>query len=179
MYVYQDGVYFRSENEIIYPEIQRILGEHTTKNAKTETFHKIADMTSCSRDVLDSASPNFIPLKNGVYDLSTSTLLPQSPSYHFTSQFPITYDPKADCPLSKKFFGDVLSEEQLLTVQEWLGYYFYRLYLFKKAIIFVGEGDTGKTTLLETIIHLLGKKNISSVWRRKSSAIKKTANGNF
>ena len=55
MFVYRDGKYFRAENEIIYPETQRILGEVITKSAKMETFHKIADMTSCNRDIFTSA----------------------------------------------------------------------------------------------------------------------------
>lgn len=172
MYVYQKGVYFRSENEIIYPEIQRILQEAINKNAKAETFHKIADMTSHPRDVFQLAPLNFIPLANGVYDMNTKSLLPQSPEYRFTYQFPIKYDPKVDCPKTKAFFEQVLTSEQYKVIQEWIGYYFYRLYIFKKAIIFVGEGDTGKTTLLETIINLLGRDNISSISLQKMTSDK-------
>lgn len=172
MYVYQNGVYFRSENEIIYPEIQRVLGEQVTKAAKSETFHKMADMTSHPREVFSSAPIKFIPLANGVYDMEKKILLPQSASYRFTYQFPIKYNPKAECPKTKAFFEQVLTAEQIPIVQEWMGYYFYRLYMFKKAIIFVGEGDTGKTTLLETVVNLLGKKNISSVSLQKMTSDK-------
>lgn len=172
MYVYQYGVYFRSENEIIFPEIQRVLGELVDKSAKMETFHKIADMTSYPRDVFTSAPLNFIPLANGVYDLDKKELLPHSPEYRFTYQFPVKYNPNLVCTKTKKFLEQVLTPVQELIVQEWIGYYFYRLYQFKKAIILVGEGDTGKTTLLETIIHLLGKDNISSVSLQKMSGDK-------
>jgi len=163
MYVYQNGIYRRAENEIIYPEVQRVLQELTTRPAKSDTFSKIADMTSKNRDIFMSAEPNFIPLKNGVYDLDTKMLLPHDPKYRFTSQFPVTYDPDATCPKSEVFFQRVLAEEDVATLQEWLGYYFYRLYTFKKAIILVGEGDTGKTTFLETIINMVGTDNITGV----------------
>lgn len=172
MYVYRGGVYKRAENEVVYPEIQRILGEHITKNAKTETFHKIADMTSHPRSVFDSAELEFIPLANGVYNMKTKELLPHDSQYRFTYQFPIQYRPDADCPKTKAFMNQVLTPDQYKVVQEWLGYYFYRLYSFKKAIIFVGEGDTGKTTLLETILHLLGKQNVSSVSLHKMTSDK-------
>lgn len=172
MFVYQDGLYFRAENEIIYPEIQRILGEYTTKSAKLETFHKIADMTSFSRTIFESADPKFIPLGNGVYNMEERLLLPHSPEYRFTYQFPVQFESEADCPKTKAFMEHIFSEGQRPTIQEWLGYYFYRMYLFKKAIIFVGEGDTGKTTFLETIVHLLGSKNISSVSLQKMSSDK-------
>lgn len=175
MFVYRDGIYFRAENEIIYPEIQRVLGDLVTKSAKMETFHKIADMTSQSRSVFTTAPLNFIPLSNGVYDTNTKTLLPHSPDYKFKYKFPVIYNPTADCPRTKAFFEQVLTPEQQLTIEEWIGYYFYREYMFKKAIIFVGEGDTGKTTLLETIINLLGKENISSVSLQKMTSDKFSA----
>lgn len=172
MFVYRDGVYGRAENEVIYPEIQRILGEAITKNAKTETFHKIADMTSHPRSVFESAELKYIPLANGVFDLETKELLPHDSKYRFTFQFPVHYNPEAKCPETINFLGTVLEDDQVQVVQEWLGYYFYRLYMFKKAIIFVGEGDTGKTTLLETIINLIGKDNISSVSLHKMTSDK-------
>jgi putative DNA primase/helicase len=172
MYVYRDGIYFQAENEIIYPEIQRILKDNVTKNAKTETFHKIADMTSYPRSIFGTTDPNFIPVKNGVFNLQTSELLPHNPKYRFTYKLPIIYDPSATCPKTEAFFKQVLTEEQENTVQEWLGYYLYRSYQFKKAIIFVGEGDTGKTTLLEVITHFLGRENVSSVSLHKMTSDK-------
>ncbi len=172
MYVYRNGVYFRAENEIIFPEIQRILGDNVTKNAKTETFHKIADMTSHPRSVFSTAPINCIPLANGVYDMDTKMLLPHDSKYRFTYQFPVQFNPNATCSKTDAFLHQVLSPEQYQTVVQWIGYYFYRMYSFKKAIIFVGEGDTGKTTLLETIIHLLGKDNISSVSLHKMTSDK-------
>lgn len=175
MYVYRDGMYKRAENEVIYPEIQRILGRHVTKNAKNETFHKIADMTSYPRDIFSSAHPRYIPLKNGVYDFETLKLLPHDPSYRFTYQFPIIYRPDEKCPKTEAFLDQVLTKDQRTIVEEWMGYYFWRIYQFKKAIIFVGEGDTGKTTLLETIIHMVGKENTSGVSLQKMTSDKFSA----
>lgn len=166
-YYYRNGVYVPAENELIFPEIQRILGDLTTKQAKNETLHKIADMTRKSRDVFNSAPLNLIPLKNGVFDTVSATLLPHNPNYYFSFQFPIIYDKNATCPLTQAFFKDVLTDEQIETVEEWIGYYFYRLYAFKKAIIFVGEGDAGKTTLLEVISYVLGRDNLSAVTLQK------------
>lgn len=167
IYIYRTGMYARAENEIIYPEIQRILQDQVDKSAKLEVLHKIQDATYKNRNVFKSAPVNLIPLSNGVYDSLEKKLLPHSPTYRFTFQFPIAHNPKAECPVSIQFMRDVLSDEQFQTMQEWLGYYFYRIYAFKKAIIFVGEGDTGKTTLLEMITHLLGRDNISSISLQK------------
>lgn len=172
MYIYRDGMYFRAENEIIFPEIQRVLGDQVTKSAKLEAFHKIADMTANPRSVFSVTPPQQIPLRNGVYHFDTKTLTPHKPEYRFTFQFPVVFDPKAECPKTLAFMDQILTADQKLTMQEWIGYYFYRFYAFKKAIIFVGEGDTGKTTLLETIVHLLGRENISSVSLQKMTSDK-------
>jgi len=163
VYIYDSGMYRRAENEIIYPEVQRILKEEVNKSAKLEVFHKIVDVTYKRREVFSSTPVNFIPLRNGVYDIDTGKLLPHSPDYKFKFQFPITYNADSKCPNMHQFMRDILNEDQKATIEEWLGYYFYRIYAFKKAVIFVGEGDTGKTTLLETINSLLGRENVASV----------------
>lgn len=172
MFVYRGGYYFQAENEIIYPEIQRVLGNHVTKSAKMETYHKIADMTANSRDIFTSAPLNFIPLVNGVYDRNTKELLPHDAKYRFTYQLPVKYDKDATCPRVDAFFDQVLDPEQKLIVEEWIGYYFWRNYMFKKAVIFVGEGDTGKTTLLQVIMNLIGDKNISGIPLQKMATDK-------
>ena len=175
IYLYQGGMYVEGQNNVILPEIQRILGHLVTKSAKMETLHKIADMTSHPRTIFTTADLRFIPLKNGVFDRTERKLLSHRPLYRFTYQFPITYQPEAECPKTIKFFEQVLPDGHLPTLQEWLGYYFHRNYSFKKAIIFVGEGDTGKTTLLETIVYLLGMDNISSVSLQKMTGDKFSA----
>lgn len=172
MYVYRDGIYFQATNEIIYPTIQSILGPLVTTSARHETFNKIASFTMRPRSVFAGAPLNFINLANGVYDRDTKTLLPHDPKYKFTHKFPIVYDPTATCLLTNLFLDTILDPEQRLTVEEWMGYYFMRNYQFKKAIIFVGQGDTGKTTLLEVIDFMLGKENISSVTLQKMAGDK-------
>jgi P4 family phage/plasmid primase-like protien len=171
-YVYRDGYYRRAENEVINPETQRVLGALVTKSAKSETMHKIQDQTWAPRSIFETAPLNLIPVRNGVYDLNTGNLLPHSAEYKFKFQFPLDYDPAATCPKSEAFMRQIFTENQFLTMQEWLGYYFHRNYMFKKAVILVGEGDTGKTTFLKMVTHLLGTENVSSVSLQKMTGDK-------
>jgi P4 family phage/plasmid primase-like protien len=170
IFVYIDGMYREAENVVVFPEIQRLLGHFATKGVKTEIQQKIADLTARSRDIFTTAEERYIPLRNGVYDLETATLLPHDPKYYFKYQFPILYDPAAQCHKTSDFFDQVLTKDQRSTMEEWLGYLFLRNYMFKKAVIMVGEGDTGKTTLLEVITNLVGKENIAGVSLHKMSA---------
>lgn len=176
MFIYRDGMYHPgADNLVIFPEIQRILNHHVDRKAKSETYHKICDMTSHPRSVFTETPLRYIPLKNGVFDFETKELLPHSAHYHFMYQFPVIYNPQAECPKAQAFFYQVLTPEQRTIVEEWIGYYFWRNYMFKKAIIFVGAGDTGKTTLLEVIVNLLGANNISSISLQKMSSDKFSA----
>jgi putative DNA primase/helicase len=172
MYIYQDGYYKRAENDFVFPEVQRILTKFVDKNAKTEALHKIQDMTTNPRNIFQSASVRYIPVLNGIYDTQDKTLLPHSYTYHFKYQIPVTYNAEATCPVISKFLDDTFTEDQRATVEEWIGYQFYRQYSLKKALIIVGEGDTGKTTFLEMMIALVGPDNISGVSLHKMAGDK-------
>ncbi len=172
LFIYKDGIYCRGENEIVLPEIQRILNNNITKSAKTETIHKIHDHTSKPRSIFENTDVRYIPVLNGVYDVVDKQLLEHSPDYHFKYQIPVKYDPNATCPKIEAFFDQVFTEVQRQTIEEWIGYCFYRNYMFKKALIIVGEGDTGKTTFLELLSALIGKENKSGVSLHKISGDK-------
>jgi putative DNA primase/helicase len=89
--------------------------------------------------------------------------LPHDPKYLFFTKIPINYARDTDCLQIKKFLRGVLDREDILVIQEWAGYLLYRMYFIKKAMIFVGEQDTGKTTLLSLLIKFIGEKNVSSI----------------
>lgn len=171
-FVYRDGYYMRAENELLLPEIQRVLDDLVNKSAKTETFHKIQDATSHTRDIFEETEPGFIPVFNGVFNVHTSTLLPHDSKYHFKYQIPVVYDPQATCPKIDQFFETIFTPVQRATVEEWIGYCFYRNYMYKKALILVGEGDTGKTTFLELLTCLIGEDNKSGISLHKISGDK-------
>jgi len=169
IYVYKDGKYVIGEEHYVLPDIQRILKDLTKKNAKTETLHKIEDMTANTRDIFESTDRRYLPLRNGVYDTEDKVLLPHSHEYRFLHQFPVDYKEGATCPQILEFIQGVLQPEDIPVFQEFLGFLFYRKYSFKKAMIFVGERDTGKTSLLSVITALVGKQNTSGLSLQKIS----------
>ncbi len=167
IYTYEKGKYTKTDQSVIYPEVQRILGSLTTKRAKTETLHKIVDSTQGSFSVFETAPIELIPVKNGVYNVLTKELWSHSHTHRFLFCFPFEYLPEAKCPVVLDFLSQVLHPKSLPVFQEIVGYLFYRRYSFKKAIILIGEKDTGKTTLISLLVRLLGKENISGVSLQK------------
>ena len=75
----------------------------------------------------------------------------------------IEYNEKADCPLFKKFIKEVISENDVLNIQEFFGYCLYRDYHIHRAFMLFGAGSNGKSTILKVIKALLGSDNIVSI----------------
>jgi len=62
-----------------------------------------------------------------------------------------------------KFLEEVADPDDIPAIQEMFGYCLYRDYPIQKAFLFVGSGRNGKSTLLNVLIALLGRQNVSSV----------------
>lgn len=161
IYLYKDGVY-RFDGGYIIKEILRFTGGVATQNTRNEIYKTIKEKTWEEKDTF-TVPAEYINLKNGIYNIKSKDLLPHNPEFRFLHQIPVVYDKNADCPKIKKFLNQILDEDSIKVIQEWSGFCLYRIYFIKKAIICLGEGDTGKTTLLKLLWRLLGKENTSSI----------------
>ena len=106
-----------------------------------------------------------VNVKNGMLDLGTREIRPHSRDYLSTIQLQARYDLTAICPrweqlLDEVFQGDV---ELIDLVQEFMGYSLIPDTSQEKALLLIGEGANGKSTLLRVWEYLLGPDNISSV----------------
>lgn len=163
--LYKDGIYIDGLS-ILKKEIQNILEEMATIGVKNEIIEKIKDFTTIQRKEFE-VDKKYINLKNGIFDLDNETLFLHDPQFLFLSQLPLVYNPEATCPAINNFFNEIIKAEDLPIIQEWFGFCLYRSYAFKKAMILVGERNTGKTTLLNLITLFIGRANISGVALQK------------
>lgn len=162
LYVYKDGVYSSDEScKIIKRETQLILQNKFSPHNVTLITGQVAAQTyfDGKREDFENNSEEMICIDNGILNLLTKELLPHNPDCVFLSKIPVTYDPIADCPLTKEFVNNVFNEEDVPVIQEWIGYTLYRKYIFKKALILLGERDSGKTTFVECLKSFMGKQN--------------------
>lgn len=170
LYLYKDGIYITGTS-IVRQEVENILEELASIRIKNEIIDKIKDRTRIERTAFE-VDFKFINLHNGILNVETREFLPHSPNYLFTFQLPVCYELKADCSKIKGFLKDVLHSDDVLIFQEWVGFCIYRRYFIKKALICVGEKDTGKTTLLNIVTEFIGTKNISGVSLQKLASDK-------
>jgi len=105
-------------------------------------------------------------LKNGVLDLETFVLSNHSSNYGFTHILPYAYDSEARCPAFDKFMQDVtLSRVDLESILfEFMGYSISGDDCWEhKALILIGEGSNGKSTLNKVLKKLVGKTGYSTL----------------
>ncbi|MBI5645240.1 hypothetical protein HY970_04045 [Candidatus Kaiserbacteria bacterium] len=175
IYVYESGVYVPGE-DILKKAIREILGETCTTYYVKETLETIKDRTCIDRATF-TVDPNLINLNNGIFNVQTGRLHQHDACQYFQTKIPVNYDVDADCPIIKQYLADVIDEEQLALVQEWFGYALYREYFIKKAMILVGDGDTGKSTYISLLVAFIGEGNVAGISLQKLSYDKFAAAG--
>jgi len=106
---------------------------------------------------------NKIVVTNGILDVVTKELIPHTPELFVTTHIPITYDPSAKCPAILKFIEEVVGKNQVPIIQECFGYCLLKAMPFPQALMLIGFGRNGKSTLLNLLEKLLGEKNVSSL----------------
>jgi len=131
----------------------------------------IKDLTLTNRNDF-KVEENLINLNNGIFNITTKELIPHNHEYLFFTKIPVNYDINAKCLKIEKFLNEILPEHVAEIILEWFGYCLYRRYFIKKAIIFVGERDTGKSTLIKLFERFIGKENTSGVSLQKMATDK-------
>jgi putative DNA primase/helicase len=161
--VYEDGVYREGGEFVVKALVQKIAAPFVLGiNLVNEVIGNVKRSTYVSPDRFYEPSP-YLVVRNGLLNTETGELTPHTPEFYSLSKLPVEFDLSKDCPTFSRFLGEVLYPEDVPVVQEWMGYCLYRGYPAQVAMLFVGEGNNGKSTLISTIQALLGKDNISAV----------------
>ena len=110
-----------------------------------------------SRADLD-LDPCLLGVANGVLDLLTGELIPNRPELRITRYAKAAYRPNANAPIFLGFLNQVCLGRQDLVdfIQEILGYALSGMSKERVMFLLLGAGTNGKTTLVETFLHLIG-----------------------
>ena len=161
--IYKDGVYRYEGENAIKEGVVQIWGKKASAHDYAEIIFQIQGRTYCTRKDFDT-DKNKLAVLNGILDLTTGELEDFSPEKLHTIQLPIKYDPQADCPKIKKFLSEIVeTPEDAQTIIEAVGFSLWRDYETQKALMGVGQGENGKSTLLKLIRSFLGVDNVVSI----------------
>lgn len=161
MWVYRNGVYVPNGRTYCEEFCQITMGDKYNTVFSKRVIDKLKAMSFISeKDFFINEDLSLIPIENGILNVVTKELMDFSYKYKFFNKLPIVYDKLAKCEKFKQFLTDVLPEEtDQKLVQELFGFLLYRDYKFKKAFLFNGDGDNGKSVLIQVMEKMLGKGN--------------------
>lgn len=113
-----------------------------------------------AQDVKTYYETPYINMQNGAFDLEQRELRPHNPAYGLYKITGCDYDPTATCPTFEDMVARIIPEEQdRKELQKAFGLCLAKKQLPAKKVLMllVGPKDTGKTTLLNTIVEVLGE----------------------
>lgn len=160
VYYYEKGVYRPGGENLIAQVAQAKLEKYSTRTRRDETLSFIMIETLTDRNSVNN-DKHIINLKNGLYDLKEGKFRPHTPKLLSTTQIPVNYDPDAECIMIDKFLSEVVSEEYIPSLLEWIGYSMIPDNRMQKAVMLLGSGSNGKSVFLNLLTEFIGIKNTS------------------
>lgn len=173
VYCIEDNKYYCYENsywkDIHELEIELNLNIHMpivkkyTPSMKAQIFHHMRVLLQKRMGVFNSTS--LLNFPQGEFDPETKILTPHVKEHYSTIRLPYDYDEHATCPLWVKTLGEILegNQDKIDMLQEFLGYCLTPRMQLKKALLLLGESDTGKSTILFVFKAMIGRINYSTV----------------
>lgn len=137
-----------------------------TSKLRSEFVSQVKCTNVHEEDWFSSSTAGLMNFPNGVLDLKTMELREHSPEYGFRYVLPYEYNPQAKCPTFDQFMKDVTCQRQELEdiFLEFMGYSFSNDRCWEeKALILLGKGSNGKSTLMDLMKDLAGDANTSSL----------------
>lgn len=164
-YLYKHGVYVFTEDILIRKMIQEhLLDEHMKSGQVNDVYKLWENKIAIDADEFNGGDiSHIINFKNGLFNIYTKELLPHSSAHLSSVQLNTEYHSEAECPEFIKFMNETLSAENVLLVQEVMGYLFIPVTKAQKSFLLLGPARTGKSTFLRIVDNIIGSSNISSI----------------
>ncbi len=168
-HIYESGVFTPVHKDYVRSAIGAIRAKYS---GKTPSINTILSALEIDPRVLIPLGESFnalpknrylINLDRGMLDPISGELLPHDPKYRSTTRIAAPYDPKAECPLWVQKLSEIVEDEKSICIlQEFAGLLLVYETKFERAMILFGPQGSGKSTILNVIINMLGGKNVSS-----------------
>jgi P4 family phage/plasmid primase-like protien len=159
LYRYNNGLYRPDGEDYLRARCRELL----RRDFKRHYVEEVIGWFRMQLPTIGDRSPlAYINLKNGLLDWNAGILHPHDPAVLSTAQLPIAWNPQAHAPAFGRFLSEVLPGCESF-VEELFGYALYPGLPIHVAVLCLGRGRNGKSTLLRVLRALLGEDNCSSV----------------
>jgi putative DNA primase/helicase len=164
LHLYRNGIYISGYSEIEAEMIKHI--PHLNRAKRNEVISYLEIMI---RDNTATTDAKWIAFKNGLLNIYTDEFVPFSPDHIITNKVEWNYDSDAYDELTDHTLGKVAcgDEKIRMLLEEMAGYCLFRRNELGKAFILTGAGSNGKSTFLNMLKTMLGKRNVVSLDLKK------------
>lgn len=159
LHIYNNGIYEYAQKMIESKMIEKIPKLKSQQRTEVMKYLELI----CKN--IEPSEANYIAFKNGIYDITSDTLMSYTPDIVLTNRIDYNYNPDAYNELTDKTLNKIACNdgEVRSLLEECIGYCFYRRNELGKAFILTGDKSNGKSTFLDLIKYMLGEKNISAL----------------
>jgi len=177
LYRYTGGVYKTKAEGFIRSQVKALcIGLRMADEWSTHLASEVVEFIRVDAPELwERPRLDLLNVKNGLLRIVDRVLLPHSPDHLSSVQLPVEYDPKAECPVIRKFVSEVFPADAVLVAWELAAWLMLPNTSIQKAVLLLGEGANGKSTWLTLLIAFLGKVNTSAVSLHKLESDKFSA----
>lgn len=166
LHLYHDGIYISGQADLEGEMIKHIPNLNRAKRKEVLDYLDIM-----IRENTPAADANLIAFKNGVLNIMDDTFSPFTPAHIITNRIDWDYNPNAYDELTDKTLDKIACNDKSIRalLEEAVGMCMFRRNELGKAFILTGTGSNGKSTFLNMLRNMLGKRNISSLDLKKLS----------
>ncbi|WP_301095754.1 phage/plasmid primase, P4 family [Helicobacter japonicus] len=170
VYVYHNGVYqVDSQGAYLKNKIKSLIYKDFQKAYTINNVYQLLLMNYSlykSYSEVNQYPKLWINFRNGMLDVKTLELLPHDPKYLAMNQIPHDWmgaDYDYQHKYSDYFLSTSLNQEDVQTLFEYMGYCMTRSTRFQIFLLLKGEGDNGKSIVIDLFNAVIGEQNISSI----------------
>ena len=142
---------------------------HTTTNIINEVEQHVRRNSYVSMKEFETENKTYIPLANGILDVTTMELIPYSKEFRFIKTLGVNYKPDATCPNFEKVLTDICIDENgqpdlkmRKSIIQLFAYCLWRAYPMQYMFFLIGGGANAKGTILGALQEFLGPDNVSN-----------------
>ena len=160
LHLYKDGIYVPGHEEIESAMIQHLPNLNRAKRKEVLDYLEIL-----IRQNTQTESSRYIAFQNGLLDVIDGGFVPFTSEHIITNKIPWDWNPSAYFKLADDVLNNVSCGDAEIRslLEEMMGACLYRSNHLAggKAFILTGTGANGKSTFLDMVKCMLGKKNLS------------------
>ena len=158
--IWSNGSFFTEEGKLnsedtIRKDIFSRISPYITSRVSTRVEHILSTLRLMAQEEFDGRQELVIHTANGAYNLAQEEFYPIKVCCRY--RLPVAYNPNAPRPeLWLKFLEELLDEEDIPTLQEYLGYCLLPITYGQKMLMIIGQGGEGKSRIGVVMKALLG-----------------------